>query len=128
MTGDVAARLLAVITFAEKLADQVIAESEAYPQETLPFARQVTYSYPERLARSVFDGWHSPAVALRRCAADRKIIAEHAQVDAIRVGEHATGCATCHTNPVSGETIGYGDCTTMLLLAEAYGLAVGEES
>lgn len=66
---------------------------------------------------------HSPDNVLRRCAADRKILAAHPVTrDVITVqpdGTHGFGCATCHQD--EGLIIGDGWCDTLLALAEAHG-------
>ncbi|MYX14374.1 hypothetical protein GTY67_13305 [Streptomyces sp. SID8374] len=63
--------------------------------------------------------------ALRRCAADRKILAAHpysTQVVNPSYGPHSAGfgCETCHD--WDGVPEGRGDCPTILALAEGYGL------
>lgn len=62
---------------------------------------------------------------LRRCAADRKILAAHpytTQVINPSYGPHSAGfgCETCHD--WDGVPEGRGNCPTILALAEAYGL------
>ncbi len=62
---------------------------------------------------------------LRRCAADRKILAAHrysTQVVNPSYGPHSAGfgCETCHD--WDGVPEGRGNCATILALAEAYGL------
>lgn len=68
---------------------------------------------------------HSPAAVLRRCAADRKILAAHPHTThVINPGYGAQsagfGCETCHD--WDGVPEGRGNCATILALAEAYGL------
>ncbi|MFD6656930.1 DUF6221 family protein [Streptomyces parvus] len=68
---------------------------------------------------------HAPASVLRRCAADRKILAAHpytTQVINPSYGPHSAGfgCETCHD--WDGVPEGRGNCPTILALAEAYGL------
>ncbi|WP_406145080.1 hypothetical protein [Streptomyces anulatus] len=64
-------------------------------------------------------------MVLRRCAADRKILAAHpysTQVVNPSYGPHSAGfgCETCHD--WDGVPEGRGNCPTILALAEAYGL------
>lgn len=68
---------------------------------------------------------HDPASALRRCAADRKILAAHPYTWNVvnpSYGTHGAefGCETCHD--WDGVTEGRGNCATILALAEGYGL------
>ncbi|MFI5739202.1 DUF6221 family protein [Streptomyces anulatus] len=71
---------------------------------------------------------NDPATALRRYAADRKILAAHpytTQVINPSYGPHKAasagfGCETCHD--WDGVPEGRGNCPTILALAEAYGL------
>ncbi|MFD4795922.1 DUF6221 family protein [Streptomyces anulatus] len=63
---------------------------------------------------------HQPASVLRRCAADRKLIALHRPVE--MVGEMADACAECE---VSGN-YPYYPCPTLRALAEGYGWTEGE--
>ncbi|MFJ7297584.1 DUF6221 family protein [Streptomyces collinus] len=71
---------------------------------------------------------HDPASVLRRCAADRKLIAAHPVTrDVITVqpdGTHGFGCAVCHHEDLL--TVGDGWCDTLLALAEGYGWTGGE--
>lgn len=73
---------------------------------------------------------HAPDVVLRRCAADRKILAAHPYTRNVikpSYGMHGAkfGCETCHD--WDGVPEGRGNCETILALAEAYGLeAAGE--
>ncbi|MYS70361.1 hypothetical protein GTY88_07925 [Streptomyces sp. SID5926] len=68
---------------------------------------------------------NGPDAVLRRCAADRKILAAHPYTTDVLnpgYGPHTVGfgCETCHD--WDGVTEGRGNCTTILALAEAYGL------
>ncbi|MER5815463.1 DUF6221 family protein [Streptomyces californicus] len=68
---------------------------------------------------------HDPTVALRRCAADRKILAAHPYTTRVvnpSYGPHTAGfgCETCHG--WDGVPEGRGNCPTILALAKAYGL------
>ncbi|MEU0098280.1 DUF6221 family protein [Streptomyces sp. NPDC006267] len=68
---------------------------------------------------------NDPASALRRCAADRKILAAHPCTTRVinpSYGPHSAGfgCETCHD--WDGTPEGRGNCPTILALAEAYGL------
>ncbi|NUV65638.1 hypothetical protein G6W57_00720 [Streptomyces sp. CAI-121] len=68
---------------------------------------------------------NDPATALRRCASDRKLLAAHpytTQVINPGYGPRSAGfgCETCHD--WDGVPEGRGNCTTILALAEAYGL------
>lgn len=75
---------------------------------------------------------NNPDAVLRRCAADRKILAAHEYAESTSDWAPAYGlpmppfaCETCHIDEyyVSGG----GNCATILALAEAYGLeAAGE--
>lgn len=72
-----------------------------------------------------FVALNDPDDALRRCAADRKILAAHpytTQVVNPSYGPHSAGfgCETCHD--WDGVPEGRGNCSTILALAEAYGL------
>ncbi|MFJ8923836.1 DUF6221 family protein [Streptomyces sp. NPDC102415] len=64
-----------------------------------------------------------PDDALRRCAADRKILAAHECIphDPRFSNGVAFGCGTCHKDGEGYEYAG-GNCATVLALAEAYGL------
>ncbi|WP_069766045.1 hypothetical protein [Streptomyces sp. LUP47B] len=62
---------------------------------------------------------------LRRCTADRKILAAHPYTTRVinpAYGPHSAGfgCETCHD--WDGVPEGRGNCATILALAEAYGL------
>lgn len=68
---------------------------------------------------------NGPAVVLRRCAGDRKILAAHPYTTrVINPGYGAQsagfGCETCHD--WDGVPEGRGNCDTILALAEGYGL------
>ncbi|WP_234341957.1 DUF6221 family protein [Streptomyces sp. NRRL F-4707] len=68
---------------------------------------------------------NGPDYVLRRCAADRKILAAHPYTTDVlnpSYGPHTAGfgCETCHD--WDGITEGRGNCDTILALAEAYGL------
>ncbi|MFJ9101283.1 DUF6221 family protein [Streptomyces sp. NPDC102405] len=73
---------------------------------------------------------NDPDAVLRRCAADRKILAAHPYTTRVinpAYGKHTAGfgCETCHD--WDGVPEGRGNCATILALAEAYGLEpVGE--
>jgi hypothetical protein len=71
---------------------------------------------------------NSPSAVLRRCAADRKLIAAHPITrDVIVVmpdGTHGFGCSVCHNEDLL--TVGDGWCDTLLALAEGYGWTGGE--
>lgn len=67
---------------------------------------------------------------LRRCAADRKILAAHPYTERVvspSYGRHSAGfgCETCHD--WDGVPEGRGNCATILALAEAYGLEPADE-
>lgn len=70
---------------------------------------------------------HDPESVLRRCAADRKLIAAHPITrDVITVlpdGTHGFGCSVCHHEDLY--VVGDGWCTTLLALAEGYGWRPG---
>ncbi|MYR75137.1 MULTISPECIES: DUF6221 family protein [unclassified Streptomyces] len=92
--------------------------------------RTVVYDegYPTK-PQSVHIALHDPASVLRRCAADRKLIAEH-QPDGMG------GCITCarpeeseedsEGNSVSFRTATPHPCPTVVALAECYGWTEGE--
>lgn len=68
---------------------------------------------------------NGPDVVLRRCAADRKILAAHPYTTRVinpGYGKRSAGfgCETCHD--WDGVPEGRGNCDTILALAEAYGL------
>ncbi|MFJ3278487.1 DUF6221 family protein [Streptomyces halstedii] len=78
-----------------------------------------------RRGAGAFMALNDPDDALRRCAADRKILAAHpytTQVINPSYGPHSAGfgCETCHD--WDGVPEGRGNCPTILALAEAYGL------
>jgi hypothetical protein len=61
---------------------------------------------------------HSPDNVLRRCAADRKILADHATF-----GDGSVHCIGCGVDYESGPLVeNVNDCPTLLALAEGYGL------
>ncbi|HEX5566101.1 MAG TPA: hypothetical protein VFY14_04045 [Streptomyces sp.] len=67
----------------------------------------------------------------RWCAAHRKILEAHPYTEAVippGYGPHGApfGCETCHD--WDGATQGYGNCATILALAEGYGLDDGEDT
>ena len=65
---------------------------------------------------------HDPASALRRCAADRKLIALHSPV-----GEWDLGCKGCGFNNQEESMVDrYQDCPVLRALAEGYGWTEGE--
>lgn len=70
---------------------------------------------------------YGPESVLRRCAADRKLIAAHPITrDVITVkpdGTHGFGCTVCHYDYY---VEGRGWCDTLLALAEGYGWTEGE--
>lgn len=68
---------------------------------------------------------NNSADIVRRCAADRKILAAHPYTSRVvnpTYGPHSAGfgCETCHD--WDGVPEGRGNCATILALAEAYGL------
>jgi hypothetical protein len=68
---------------------------------------------------------NDPDAVLRRCAADRKILAAHPYTTRVvnpGYGPHTAGfgCETCHD--WDGVPEGRGNCATILALAEGYGL------
>ncbi|MGQ4353146.1 DUF6221 family protein [Streptomyces drozdowiczii] len=74
---------------------------------------------------------HDPASVLRRCVADRKILAAHPYTTAVinpSYGQHSAGfgCETCHD--WDGVPEGRGNCATILALAEGYGLDEADET
>ncbi|MFJ8929221.1 DUF6221 family protein [Streptomyces sp. NPDC102364] len=66
---------------------------------------------------------NDPDAVLRRCAADRKILAAHPYLtfDARYSNGISFGCGTCHSDGDGFDYAG-GNCATILALAEAYGL------
>lgn len=85
-------------------------------------------AFPER---RVHADLHGPVAALRRCAADRKILAAHPYTTRVVNpvdGSHTAGfgCETCHD--WDGVPEGRGNCATILALAEAYGLETASEA
>lgn len=73
---------------------------------------------------------NDPDDALRRCAADRKILAAHPYTASVLnpgYGDHTAGfgCETCHD--WDGVTEGRGNCATILALAEGYGLEPADD-
>lgn len=74
---------------------------------------------------------NDPVAVLRRCAADRKILAAHSYTTRVvnpSYGPHGAGfgCETCHD--WDGVPEGRGNCETILALAEAYGLKPAGEN
>jgi len=75
---------------------------------------------------------NDPDDALRRCAADRKILAAHPYFEApngVRPNRKPCptfACETCHVD--DGYVRGGGNCDTILALAEAYGLEPADET
>ncbi|WP_329616500.1 hypothetical protein OG244_28640 [Streptomyces brevispora] len=72
-----------------------------------------------------FMALNDPDDALRRCAADRKILAAH-PYSTVAGGRAGFGCDTCHQSEYGG-TEDDGNCATILALAEAYGLEPADE-
>lgn len=72
---------------------------------------------------------NDPDAVLRRCAADRKILAAHPYIphDPRYSNGIDFGCGTCHTDGDGFDYAG-GNCATILALAEAYGLEPAGES
>lgn len=65
---------------------------------------------------------NAPASVLRRCAADRKLIAEHGPV-----GHWDLGCKGCGFNNQEESMVDhYQDCPVLRALAEGYGWTEGE--
>ncbi|MFE7072684.1 DUF6221 family protein [Streptomyces sp. NPDC057620] len=67
---------------------------------------------------------HDPAAVLRRCEADRKILAAHPYTERVISPSDGSptagfGCETCHG--WGGVPEGRGACPTILALAEGYG-------
>lgn len=76
-------------------------------------------------------GVNDSAAILRRCAADRKILAAHPYTTRVinpGYGPQSAGfgCETCHD--WDGVPEGRGNCPTILALAEAYGLEPADET
>ncbi|KPC94474.1 hypothetical protein ADL27_14250 [Streptomyces sp. NRRL F-6602] len=67
---------------------------------------------------------NDPESVLRRCAADRKLIAAHPVTRDVASGPHSFGCSVCHHEDLL--VAGYGWCDTLLALAEGYGWTEGE--
>lgn len=67
---------------------------------------------------------NDPAAALRRCAADRKILARHRVEPTYGRDVWATACASCGTEGYADDpaTENINDCPELLDLAEGYGL------
>ncbi|MFF2864596.1 DUF6221 family protein [Streptomyces rubiginosohelvolus] len=65
---------------------------------------------------------HDPESVLRRCAADRKLIAEHGPCS-----DQDLGCKGCGFNNQEESMVDhYEDCPVLLHLAEGYGWTEGE--
>lgn len=137
MTDALAARLLAAIDTAEQLARAVppgpwraddsvccvTIEDEGQIVETSCLGWS---EYREHVVRYVVA--QQPDAVLRRCAADRKILTEHQPARAltdVNPVRDITVCSTCAPG-VPGQKIGRGrlpwPCTTLLALAEGYGI------
>lgn len=74
---------------------------------------------------------NDPDAVLRRCAADRKILAAHPYTERVvnpNYGPHSAGfgCETCHD--WDGVPEGRGNCDTILALAEAHGLEPADQA
>ncbi|NUP20761.1 MAG: hypothetical protein HOZ81_32730 [Streptomyces sp.] len=69
---------------------------------------------------------NDPDSVLRRCAADRKILALHPYTQHPSKRGPDFYCDTCHVD--DGCVTGGGNCDTVLALAEAYGLEPAGES
>lgn len=76
MTDEIVAFIRSRLAEDEKWAYDAITEEQKHPQNGLPQHKKMTYPYPERLARCVFDGYHGPARVLRGVEAKRRLIAE----------------------------------------------------
>lgn len=91
-------------------------------------AGTVAHAYRDGTGR--FIALNDPDDVLRRCAADRKILAAHPYTTRVVTGygEHTAGfgCETCHD--WDGVPEGRGNCATILALAEAYGLEPAGEA
>ena len=130
---DLAARILAAVDDAERAARYVLSDYAAHDAAwTVPSTGVIqlgddllaTADGPlaEHIAR------HDPAAVLRRCAADRRILQLHPQVEADTAGhslDEPTGCVTCHNDPDCGWTLGNGVCDTVMAMAEGYGVLPG---
>lgn len=74
---------------------------------------------------------NDPDATLRRCAADRKILAAHPYTTRVinpvnGLQSAGFGCETCHD--WDGVPEGRGNCATILALAEGYGLEPADEN
>ncbi|OLE25887.1 MAG: hypothetical protein AUG44_14735 [Actinobacteria bacterium 13_1_20CM_3_71_11] len=145
---DLTARLLAVIEETERIAqgagggswrvdsinegavvsqvDSLELEGDvaAYIDATIEYGDPV--GTPLRTPIAVHVARHDPAAVLRRCAADRKILAAHEHETAlIAFGGSSFGCVVCSPDYGPGvQPLGW--CDTIKALAEGYGLEVGE--
>jgi hypothetical protein len=73
---------------------------------------------------------NDPPTALRRCAADRRILELHRQVPADVPGnerDESTGCQICGKALLCDWIEGNGVCDTVVALADAYGVTAGVE-
>lgn len=66
---------------------------------------------------------NDPSSVLRRCAADRKLLAIHVPVENA-LGEQV--CECCATQDIAGDREGEWPCETVMTRVEAYGLEVSE--
>lgn len=81
---------------------------------------QIEYEDDAVRADELHIALHSPAAVLRRCAADRKILTEHAPYGGKGWGAYAcTGCGEVSDTWLIDHT---NDCPTLQALAEGYGL------
>lgn len=75
------------------------------------------------IGRLLFARRFAPVRVLAECAAKRKILDAHRHMPAVRQDgseRHDFGCWTCHADTHCGDTVAWGWCDTVRLLASVY--------
>ncbi|MEV2259124.1 DUF6221 family protein [Streptomyces anulatus] len=96
--------------------DEIVAPDGITVAEAFALSGQQTRAILDLIAL------HQPASVLRRCAADRKLIAEHGPCS-----DQDLGCKGCGFNNQEESMVDhYEDCPVLCALAEGYGWTEGE--
>ncbi|MFW3477386.1 DUF6221 family protein [Streptomyces microflavus] len=96
--------------------DEIVAPDGITVAEAFALSGQQTRAILELIAL------HQPASVLRRCAADRKLIAEHGPCS-----DQDLGCKGCGFNNQEESMVDhYEDCPVLCGIAEGYGRTEGE--
>ncbi|HEX3782732.1 MAG TPA: DUF6221 family protein [Pseudonocardiaceae bacterium] len=147
MTDDLTEQLLAAMERVEQVARAAEAESPS------PWLRGDVYSIPSEdrdMYRQIYDrtgnvvvydegapgpdvadliAHNDPASVLRRCAADRKILAEHGQADFGAYGDRLCRRCRYEDDELEPDELHHWvvwPCPTLTALAEAYGITTEE--